>query len=50
MADKPKLEGVALSLPDASDRYEAGVPVATPEDASAVESKSGHKAASKKEQ
>lgn len=51
MADKPKPEGVALSIDDTPDRYaEDGVPVSTPEDASAVESKSGHQAASKKEQ
>lgn len=43
-------EGVALKVDDTPDRYaEAGVSVAVPEDASASESKSGQKAAPKKE-
>lgn len=48
--DKTRAEGVALSLDDTPDRYEAGVPVAAPtEDVpepSGSESKSGQKAAS----
>ena len=49
MASKPKpAEGVALSIDGTPDRYaETGVSIAVPEDASAVESKSGQKAAKK---
>lgn len=44
--DEPA-EGVAPRLSNTPDRYEDGVPVATPEDASEAESKSGQKATNK---
>ena len=49
MSSNNHAEGVPVRLDGAPDHREAGVPVSIPEDASAVESTSGHKANTPKE-